>query len=69
MIKIKYKGRTFTNGRALAAKMTREPNQQIERRARRAAEASGVRFRKSHKGFQIEGDAERMGEFRKRFSK
>ncbi|WHZ38640.1 hypothetical protein [Sagittula sp. MA-2] len=69
MIKMKYKGRTFTNGRSLANAMTRDINQQVERSVRQAAAASGVRVRKTPKGLEVEGDAERMDRFHKRFGK
>lgn len=69
MIKMKYNGRTFTNGRSLANAMTRDMNQQIERKVRQAAAASGVRVRKSHKGLEVEGDAEHMDRFQKRLGK
>lgn len=49
MIKLKYKGRTFTNGHSLANAMTRDMNQQIERNLRQAAAASGVRVRKTER--------------------
>ena len=58
---MKYKGRTFTNGRSLANAITRDMNQQVERRVRQAAASSGVRIRKVHKGFEIEGDAKILG--------
>ena len=69
MIKMKYKGKTFTNGRSMANAMTRDMNQKIERSVRQAAAASGVRVRKTHKGFEVEGDAEQMNRFRKRLAK
>lgn len=53
MIKMKYKGRTFTNGRSLANAMTRDMNQQVERSVRQAAVASGVRVRKTAKGSKL----------------
>lgn len=69
MIKMKYKGRTFTNGRSLANAMTRDMNQQVERSVRQAAVASGVRVRKTAKGLEVEGDAEHMNRFHKRLGK
>ena len=66
MIKMKYKGRTFTNGRSLANAMTRDMTQQVERSVRQAAAASGVRVRKTTKGLEVEGDAEHMDRFHKR---
>ena len=69
MIKMKYKGRTFTTGRSLANAMTRDMNQQVERTVRQAAASSGVRVRKTHKGFEVEGDAVHMDRFHKRLGK
>lgn len=69
MIKMKYKGKTFTNGRLMANAMTRDLNQKIERSVRQAAAASGVRVRKTQKGFEVEGDAEQMDRFHKRLAK
>lgn len=69
MIKMKYKGRTFTNGRSLANAMTRDMNQQVERSVRQAAALSGVRVRKTHKGFEVEGDADHMDRFHRRLGK
>ena len=69
MTKIKYKGRTFSNGRSLANAMIRDMNQQIERSVRQAAASSGVRVRKTHEGFEIEGEAQRIERFHKRLGK
>ncbi len=66
MIKMKYKGRTFTNGRSLANAMSRDFNQEIEHKVRQAASASGVRVRKTHMGLEIEGDASKMTRFNNR---
>ena len=69
MIKMKYKGRTFTNGRSLANAMSRDMNQQVDRTVRQAAAASGVRVRKTHRGFEVEGDADHMNRFHEKFFK
>lgn len=69
MLKLTYKGRTFTNGRALADAMTRDFNQEIERRIRNAASATGVRLRKTHKGFELEGEADKMTRFKNRLGR
>lgn len=69
MLQLKYKGRTFTNGRALADAMTRDFNQEIERRVRNAAAATGVRVRKTHKGFEVEGEADNMNRFNNRLGR
>lgn len=69
MIKMKYKGRTFTNGRSLANAMTRDFNNEIERKVRQAAASSGVRVRKTHKGFELEGDANSMTRFNNRLGR
>ncbi|MEL6243484.1 MAG: hypothetical protein AAGJ84_15190 [Pseudomonadota bacterium] len=69
MIKMKYKGRTFTNGRSLANAMTRDFNNEIERKVRQAATSSGVRVRKTHKGFELEGDANSMTRFNNRLGR
>ena len=69
MLKMKYKGRTFSNGRSLANAMTRDLNNEIERKMRQAASASGVRIRKTHKGFEVEGDANSMTRFNNRIGR
>lgn len=69
MLKMKYKGRTFSNGRSLANAMTQDLNSEIERKMRQAASYSGVRLRKTHKGFEIEGDANSMVRFNNRIGR
>ena len=69
MIKMKYKGRTFTNGRSLANAMNRDLTNEIERKVRQAASASGVRVRKTHNGLEIEGDATHMARFNSRIGR
>lgn len=69
MLKLKYKGRTFTNGRSLANAMTRDLNAEIERKVRQAASASGVRVHKTHQGFEVEGDAAHMARFNNRLTR
>lgn len=66
MIKMKYKGRTFTNGRSLANAMTRDFSQEVERKVRQAAAATGVRVRKTHKGLEVEGDVGKVARFHKK---
>ena len=69
MMKLKYKGRTFTNGRSLANAITRDFNQEVERKLRQAASSSGLRVRKTHKGFEVEGNAANMDRFYKRLGR
>lgn len=69
MLKLKYNGRTFSNGRSLANAMTRDFNNEVERKVRRAAAASGVRVRKTHKGLEIEGDANKVARFNNRLGR
>lgn len=69
MLKMKYKGRTFSNGRSLANAMQRDFNNEIERKVRQAASSSGVRVRKTHKGFELEGDAASMTRFNNRIGR
>lgn len=69
MMRLKYKGRTFTNGRSLANAMTRDFNQEVERKLRQAASSSGLRVRKTHKGLEVEGDAANMDRFYKRLGR
>ncbi len=69
MFKMKYKGRTFSNGRSLANAMTRDFNNEIERKLRQAASSSGVRIRKTHKGFEVEGDTDKMARFNNRLGR
>lgn len=44
-------------------------SQQIERSVRQAATSSGVRVRKVHKEFEIEGDTDHIDRFHKRLGK
>lgn len=69
MLKIKYKGRSFSSGQSLANAMQRDMNQAVERKIRSAASASGTRVRKTSKGFVVEGDAARMDRFHNRLSR
>lgn len=69
MLKMKYKGRTFTNGRSLAHAMQRDMTNEVERKVRQAASASGVRVRKTHKGLELEGDATSMARFNNRIGR
>lgn len=69
MLKMKYKGRTFTNGRSLANAMTRDMNNEFERKVRQAAASSGVRVRKTHKGLELEGDTRSMNRFNNRIGR
>lgn len=69
MLKLTYKGRTITNGRALADAVSRDLNEEIERRVRRAAAASGVHVRKTSKGLEVEGDADKMSRFNNRLGR
>jgi hypothetical protein len=69
MIKLKYNGRTFTDGRSLANAMTRDLNRQVEAKLRSAASASGVRISKTREGLQVEGDADRIAHFQKRLGR
>jgi len=62
-VAIRYKGRTFTSGRALADAMTRDVNQAVERKVRQAATSAGARVRKTAQGFEVEGDATKLGRF------
>lgn len=66
---MKYKGRTFTNSRSLANAMTRDFNQEVERKLRQAASSSGLRVRKTHKGLEVEGDTASMDRFYKRLGR
>lgn len=68
-MKMKYEGRTFTNGRSLANAMKRDMSQLVERSVRQAAAASGVSVRKTHKGFEVEGDPDHTDRFHKRLGK
>lgn len=69
MLKIKYNGRTFSNGRALADAMTRDLNNRVERSLRQAAAASGVSVRKTSSGYVVDGDAEKMARFNHRIGR
>jgi len=69
MIKMKFNGRTFTNGRSLADAMVRDMNQKIERNLRQAAASSGVRMKKTAKGFEFEGSPENINRLQQRLEK
>ncbi len=69
MFKMKYKGRTFTNSRSLADAMARDAKVELERKVRHAASATGVRIRKTHKGFEVEGDPDKMDRFNNRLGR
>lgn len=60
---IKYKGRTFSSGQSFANAIKRDINQSIERKVRQAAAISGAHVRKTSKGFEIEGDVQRINRF------
>jgi hypothetical protein len=69
MIKMKFNGRTFTNGRSLAEAMVRDMNQKIERNLRQAAMSSGGQMKKTTKGFEFEGSLENINRLQKRLEK
>ena len=66
MLKIKYRGRTFTNERSFANAMARDLSQEVERKVRFAASGSGLRVRKTSRGLQIEGTVSKMNRFHSR---
>ena len=66
MIKLKYKGRSFSNGRSLAQAVTRDVEREAEQRVRRAASAAGVRVKKTPKGLSVEGDPEKVRRFKQK---
>lgn len=63
---IRYKGRTFSSGQALANAMTRDLNQALERKVRHAASSSGLRVRRTSKGLEVYGDAAKLNRFHNR---
>jgi len=63
---MKYKGRSFSSGRALANAMRRDFDRQIEHNIRSAASSSGARVKKTHKGFEIAGEVGKLNRFRRR---
>lgn len=66
---IKYKGRSFHSGQALANAMKRDINQSIERKVRQAASSSGARVRRTSKGLEIEGQASNLQRFYNRLGR
>jgi hypothetical protein len=66
---IKYKGRSFHSGQALANAMKRDINQSIERKVRQAASSSGAKVRKTSKGFEVEGQANNLERFYNRLGR
>lgn len=67
--RMKYKGRSYSSGRSLANAMQRDINQQVERNIRSAASCSGVRVKKTLKGFEIIGEAEKLNRFHRRLGR
>jgi len=49
--------------------MTRDLNNEFERKVRQAAASSGVRVRKTHKGLELEGDTRSMNRFNNRIGR
>lgn len=66
---IRYKGRTFSSGQALANAMTRDLNQAVERKVRQAASSSGLRVRRTSKGLEAYGDSAKMSRFHNRLGR
>jgi hypothetical protein len=61
MIKLKYKGRSFSSARALAEAMQRDLHNSIERQVRSAASINGLTVRKTSQGFEVSGEADKIG--------
>lgn len=66
---MKYNGRSYSSGRALANAMKRDVNQKLERNIRSAASCSGVRVKKTHKGIEVVGDSDKLNRFYRRLGK
>lgn len=69
MLKFKYKGRSFSSARSLADAMKRDLQGSVERQVRSAASANGLTVRKTSKGLEVSGDADKMGRFYNRLGR
>lgn len=69
-ISFKYKGRSFSNARSMAAAMERDFKADVERKLRQAASNAGVQISKKADGnFEIKGSTSQMERFNSRFGK
>ena len=66
MLTIKYKGRRFSSGQALANVIKRDAEEALERQVRQAAGATGASVRKTARGLEVSGDATKMARFYRR---
>lgn len=69
MFKVKYNGRTFSSSRALVDAMQRDMQNAIERKIRNAAASSGLTVHKKQSGYEVSGDAEKLGRFYSRLGR
>jgi hypothetical protein len=69
MLKITYKGRSFSSAKALTDAMTRSLKDEYERKIRRAAQLSGLSVRKTTKGLEVSGDAPTVERFSNRLGR
>lgn len=69
MIRVKYKGRTFSSAQSLASAMQRDLQSAYEKSVRQAAGASGLSVRKASQGLEVSGNAANMGRFYNRLGR
>ena len=69
-ISFKYKGRSYSNSRSMAAAVERDFKADVERKLRQAASSAGVQISKKADGkFEIKGSTIQMERFNSRFGK
>lgn len=69
MIKLSYKGRTFTSAKSLSDAIQRDIQGEYERKVRSAATSAGLSVRRTSNGLEVTGEAQRMERFYDRLSK
>jgi hypothetical protein len=69
MIRVKYKGRTFSSAQSLASAMQRDLQSAYEKSIRQAAGASGLSVRKTSRGLEVSGNPANMGRFYNRLGR
>jgi len=69
MIRIKYKGRSFSSAQSLANAVQRDLQSAHEQRIRQAAGASGLSVRKTTGGLEVSGNPANMGRFYNRLGR
>ncbi len=68
-LKFKYRGRSFSSAKSMMSAAQRDLKNDIERKIRQAASASGAQTSKTSKGLEIKGSIEQMNRFYRRLGK